>query len=117
MLQPFTPNGSAQFPAREPPRPPPVVPEDNQWIVDRIIDHKGRGRAQKFLVSWEGFPESDNEWVAEKDVQKSLVEEYFERIGDSECVGDYVKHFGPLDTWCPLLRESLQHHPFFIFFP
>ena len=80
MLRPFTPNDPAQFLAREPPRPPPIVPEDNQWIVDRIVDHKGRGRSRKFLVHWEGYPESDNEWVAERDVEKSLVDEYFERI-------------------------------------
>ena len=80
VLRPFTANDPTQFPAREPPRPPPVVPEDNQWTVDRIIDHKGRGRTRKFLVKWEGFPESDNEWIVENDVEKSLVDEYFERI-------------------------------------
>jgi len=32
------------------------------------------------MVTWEGVPESDNEWVAEKDVKKSVVVEYFQRI-------------------------------------
>ena len=49
-------------------------------MVEKIIDHKGRGRSRKFLVKWEGFPDSDNEWVVEKHVEKSLVDEYFERI-------------------------------------
>lgn len=30
MLRPFVPNDPAQFPNREPPRPPPIVPGDNQ---------------------------------------------------------------------------------------
>ena len=80
LLRPFTPNDPAQFPAREPPRLPPLVPADNQWEVDRIIDHQGQGRTRKFLVSWKGYLESDNEWVAAENINKSLVDQYFERI-------------------------------------
>ena len=80
MLRPFIPNDPVQFPNRELPRPPPIVPEDSQWTVDQIVDHKGQGRNRKFLVSWKGYPESDNEWVAEADIENSLVDEYFERI-------------------------------------
>jgi hypothetical protein len=39
LLRPYIPNDPELFPAREPPRPPPVIPEEDQYEVERIVDY------------------------------------------------------------------------------
>jgi hypothetical protein len=80
LLRPYVPNDPDQFPAREPARPPPIIPEDNQYIVDHIRDHKIVRRKRQFLVRWEGYDESHDEWVKEEDIDKALVEEYIAMV-------------------------------------
>ena len=46
LLKPFIENDTERFPLREPPRPPPVVPEDDQYEVEAILDHREKGRGQ-----------------------------------------------------------------------
>jgi hypothetical protein len=80
LLRPYVPNDPDQFPAHEPARPPPIIPEDNQYIVDHIRDHKIVRRKRQFLVRWEGYDESHDEWVKEEDIDKVLVEEYIAMV-------------------------------------
>ena len=47
-------------------RPPPdLVDGEEEQEIERIINHRRYGRAQKlqYLIKWKGFPDSDNEWV------------------------------------------------------
>ena len=82
----------SQFPMREPPRPPPIVPEDNQYEVERIIDHRsgrrrrpgGRREARRmeYKVHWSGYPEEDDEWIKEADIDEQLVQDYWAQVDD-----------------------------------
>jgi Chromo (CHRromatin Organisation MOdifier) domain len=84
LLKPFVENDAAQFPLREPPRPPPLIPEDNQYEVERILEHRdaGRGRRKKreYLLRWEGYGEDSDSWVVREDIHEDLVKEYHRRI-------------------------------------
>ena len=64
LLEPFVKNDAEQFPLREPPRPPPLIPEDNQYQVEKILDHKESGqrrlRRKKYLVRWAGYGQEDD---------------------------------------------------------
>ena len=89
LLKPFTPNDEDKFPLREPPRPPPVVPEDNQYIVEKILDHRDqqRGRnkvVRQYQVRWQGYDERDDSWVNEDDINDELIAEY-EAEMEKEC--------------------------------
>jgi hypothetical protein len=59
------------FPARELPRPGPVVTEDGQLenFIEKIIDERKVGRGKRYLVCWVGFGEEDNEWIAWRDLE------------------------------------------------
>lgn len=63
-------------------RPPPeIIDGEEEWGVERILDHRtrrvGRGTVVEYLVKWLGYPDSDNSWVPSGDVHASaLVEEY-----------------------------------------
>ena len=80
LLRAYSPNDPDQFPAQEPARPPPIMPEDNQWIVDHIRDHKIVRRKCQFLVHWEGYEDSHDSWVKEEDIDGELVREYLAKV-------------------------------------
>jgi hypothetical protein len=77
-----------QFPGRaQINRPPPeLVDGEEEYIVERILDHRVRrhGRASRieYLVKWLGYTDSDNQWVTSGDVHAAeLVDEYQTRRG------------------------------------
>ena len=37
--------------------------EEEEFIVDKIIKSKGRGKNKQFLVSWRGYPSKFNSWI------------------------------------------------------
>jgi hypothetical protein len=77
-LKPVIFNDPELFPAREQEyqRPPPIDPDDNIYIVDSIKDHRRVGRGRKFLIHWQGYPDSEDSWEKEKDISKELVRDY-----------------------------------------
>ena len=87
LLRPFVENDKEQFPLREPPRPPPLVPEDDQYEVERILDHRaehrrGRGRRTRteYLVRWMGYGEEEDQWVLEENINEDVIGEYRRRL-------------------------------------
>jgi hypothetical protein len=76
LLRPYIPNDPELFPEREPPRPPPVVPDDQQYEVERITDHRIYRRQEQYLVHWRGYPDSDDQWVNARDIHRDLISEY-----------------------------------------
>lgn len=77
-LKPAIPNDPELFPGREQehPRPPPIDPDDNIYIVDSIKDHRRVGRGRKFLIHWQGYPDSEDSWEKERDISKELIRDY-----------------------------------------
>jgi len=73
LLRQYIPNDPRRYPAREPARPPPVIPEDNQYEVEKILDHDKR---HGYLVRWAGYDQSEDSWVEERDIHRDLIKEY-----------------------------------------
>lgn len=56
--------------------PPPVVPEDDQYLVETLLDKRiSRGRAQ-YLVRWKGYGPEDDMWRPARDIEQSLIDAY-----------------------------------------
>jgi hypothetical protein len=37
--------------------------EGEEFIVDRIVNHRMRNGRKEYLLSWKGYPEEENTWV------------------------------------------------------
>ena len=44
-----------------------VIKEDDVYIVEEILETKGRGNAKQYFVKWQGYPATMNSWVIAKD--------------------------------------------------
>lgn len=56
--------------------------EDEEFEVDRIIEvHHKRDGSREFLVSWKGYPPSQNSWVVEEDMTCSdLIAKFMSKV-------------------------------------
>ena len=63
-----------------PPNPPPIDAEDEQYVVEAILDHRKVRRSRRFLVHWEGYADTENSWVKEKDIDPEMVRVYIEML-------------------------------------
>jgi len=109
-------NDPELFPGRIPPRPPPLDVEDNQYAVEAILDHREFGRTRQFLVHWEGYAETDDTWVLEKDIDKEIVRVYLEELknemGENKAheVGNQTTMASPKSTGGRSARTRHTHH-------
>jgi transposase InsO family protein len=66
-------------------RPPPdIIGGEEEWEVERILDHRTRRVNRRivveYLVKWRGYPDSDNSWEPASNVHADdLVREYQQR--------------------------------------
>ncbi|GAA5918690.1 hypothetical protein JCM5296_000410 [Sporobolomyces johnsonii] len=73
-LKRYTPNDAALHPSREPPRPAPIdVEGQDEFEIEAIVDEKGRGRTKRYLVKWRGYPESENSWEPQANVEDTAA--------------------------------------------
>lgn len=84
LLKPFHPSpqefvGRAQLP------PPPIINEDGEeeFFVEKLLDKRiQRGQVQ-YLVKWEGYDDSENQWLPVKDIAEDLIKEFETCIEDN----------------------------------
>ena len=62
------------------PQPPPeLIDGEEEYEIEEIIEQctDKRRRKKQYLVSWVGYPASENSWVDESDIHApELLEEY-----------------------------------------
>ena len=76
--------GTASAPATESELPGNLG--DGQWMVETILEQRAtRGGGHEYLVKWTGWDEVHNSWVAEADIDPSLVRDF-----DRRSVADIV---------------------------
>ncbi|GAA5846266.1 hypothetical protein JCM11251_007271 [Rhodosporidiobolus azoricus] len=82
-LKRYLPNDPTLHSDREPPRPEPIdVDGEQEYRIEKVVDEKGKGARQRFLVKWEGYPDSDNTWEPLFNVDNTeALEEWEQRVG------------------------------------
>ena len=57
---------------------------DDHFEVDRILSHRGIGAKREYLVSWKGYPDSENSWVLVTDFDSlEVVANYHKAVPTS----------------------------------
>jgi hypothetical protein len=65
------------------PRPPPdIVEGEPEWEVEKILDAKFLHGNLKYLVKWLGWPETENSWEDEDNLENSpeLIAEFYKQF-------------------------------------
>lgn len=62
--------------------------ENEEFEVDRILEvHHKRDGSREFLVSWKGFPPSDNSWEPEENMTcQDLIERFMKKVEKAKVV-------------------------------
>jgi len=66
-----------------PPLPPDIINGQEEYKIKAILAHKGNVKGKhRFLVSWKGYPSSDNSWIPEKEMNNAqeILKTYKERL-------------------------------------
>ena len=76
LLTPFTETATHGPNFTEP--PPDLIDGEEEFELEAIIAHKPYRRTRRYLVSWKGYPSSENKWLNEKDFDNAstLLTEY-----------------------------------------
>ena len=71
LLTPFisTPEHGPSFP--EP--PPDIVEGEEEYEIEAILAHRGKGQRRQYLVKWLGYPSSENQWLPDKELQRNAT--------------------------------------------
>lgn len=70
LLRPWRHNDGQLFPSHEYAWPGPVLGEEGkkEWLVEKILDRRRRGRGWRFLVKWQGYGDEENSWLPGSEV-------------------------------------------------
>ena len=64
-LKPYLANDDEMFPGRRLQELPPVVADgEEEYVVDRIVDQRRRGRGLQYRVQWKGYGIGDDSWLS-----------------------------------------------------
>ena len=47
---------------------PVAIDDETEYVVDRIVRHRGRPRHYQYLVRWAGYDESEDMWLPESEL-------------------------------------------------
>ena len=85
LLKAAVPNDLELFPKREPARPGPAFPDDeDEYEIERILDHKDVRGKRRYLVHWLGYPTSDDQWVDANDIHApEILQPYLDSINET----------------------------------
>ena len=77
---------SERFAHVEKPPPPILVAGEEEYAVESILRHKGKGAQRLYQVLWKGHPMTEASWEPELNLQNasSLLEDYLQWVAESE---------------------------------
>ena len=80
LVKPFRQNDDSKYPSRTLDAPGPIeVDGEQEFFIDRIVDHKKVGRTYKYLVRWKGEHAGADRWLTEKYLlETEALENYWE---------------------------------------
>jgi hypothetical protein len=79
LLRPHVPNDDRRFPGRLPIQIPGFGEKPDEWIVDSIVSHHGKGQRSEFLIQWKA---GDRTWATYREAAHlNALDRYCEVMG------------------------------------
>ena len=77
---------SEEFEREEQPPPPVMVEGEEEYEVEAILRHKGKGARRLYLVMWKGYPITEASWEPESHLRNAplILEDYLRRVGTQD---------------------------------
>ncbi|KNZ75143.1 hypothetical protein J132_04628, partial [Termitomyces sp. J132] len=72
----FCKNDGELFPSREAPESRPIFTPDkgrDEFLTEKIVESRRRGRGWQYLVSYVGFGPGHDEWLASKKLEENAA--------------------------------------------
>jgi Integrase zinc binding domain/Chromo (CHRromatin Organisation MOdifier) domain len=84
LIKPYHDNDNSKFPGRTLEKPGPVeVDGDEEYYVDRILDHKKIGKGYRYLVRWRGYGAADDRWIRGADLEENSALDAYWALRDT----------------------------------
>jgi len=63
---------------KRPTSQPVIIDGNEEWMVEKILQHRMRGKSTEYLVRWEGFTRDHDSWEPERNLKnaKEKIKEY-----------------------------------------
>ena len=77
---------SKEFEREDQPPPPVMVEGEEEYEVEAILRHKGKGAWRLYLVMWKGYPITEASWEPESHLRNAplILEDYLRRVGKED---------------------------------
>ena len=77
---------SKEFEREDQPPPPVMVEGEEEYEVEAILRHKGKGARRLYLVMWKGYPITEASWEPESHLHNAplILEDYLRRVGKAD---------------------------------
>ena len=79
---------SKEFEREERPPSPVVLDGEEEYEVEAILRHKGKGARRLYLVMWKGYPITEASWEPELHLQNAplILEDYLHHVrAEDQC--------------------------------
>ena len=70
----------------EQPPPPVLVKGEEEYEVESILRHKGKGASRLYQVLWKGYPITEASWEPESNLLNApdILEDYLRRVAEAD---------------------------------
>ena len=54
--------------------PPDIIDNQEEYEVEAILSHRGKGKRRRFYVKWLGYSSAENSWLPEEELSRNAAD-------------------------------------------